>query len=84
MFDIHGFDEDRHSEADAARPVLTAEERETMAEYDRWVAQLTATESPLDGCEDDAPDWHDISAPVDAGEVAALLDGAPMAMTATW
>lgn len=45
---------------------------------------LAAQDESLDGCEDDMPDWHDISAPSDAGEVAALLEGAPMAMTATW
>lgn len=72
------------AESDAAHPVLTDAERAELAEYDRWVAHLAATEAPLDGCEDDAPDWHGISAPGDTGEVATLLEGAPMAMTATW
>ena len=54
-FTVPGFDEDRHSEADAARPVLTDEERAEMAAYDRWVAQLAAQQAPLDGCEDEAP-----------------------------
>ena len=44
---------DRPEDADAARPVLTAEERAEMAEYDRWRAQIAADQAPLDGCEDE-------------------------------
>ena len=97
-FTVPGFDEDRHSEADAARPVLTDEERAEMAAYDRRVAQLAAQQAPLDGCEDDAPpswenepddecpepDWHDISAPCGQEEIRAAIAGAAVGYTDTW
>lgn len=70
-FTVPGFDEDRHNEADAARPALTEDERAEMAAYDRWVAQLAAKQAPLDGCED-AP-FEGYEAHLD--ELDAILDG---------
>lgn len=69
-FAIPGFDEDRHNEADAARPALTDEERAEMAAYDRWVAQLAAKQAPLDGCEDASFEGYEAH----LDELDAILD----------